>query len=214
MSLSSIDRAFLCALLAFGTMGCGGSPTTLAVETPPKSDSAEKAPPAAIANETPSATEKTEATPNTAFKTVEEPTPSSTPTDPLPATALQPKLTMVDPQEVIGRWRDSFFGTRTLTLNADGTARMELDLDFAGRLLYGKRLDFDMKWTLEGGTITIDVIEGTPAEQAKSAMATWGSRYMYLLDNIETQQIEMRDWDGSMSYTLRRLPDEKPSDSK
>lgn len=131
------------------------------------------------------------------------------------ASTLQPKLMSVDASQLIGKWRDSFFGTRTLTLNADGTARMELDLDFAGRLLYGSRLDFDMRWQLEGATVTIDVIDGTPAKAAKSAMSTFGTRYVYLLDCVEDHTVEMRDDDGSMSHKLKRIPsDPKPAESK
>jgi len=130
-----------------------------------------------------------------------------------PSTTLQAKLEKVDRSQLVGTWRDTFLGTRTLTLNDDGTARMILDLDFAGRLLYGSRLDFNMTWTVEGATITIDILDGKPAKSAKSAMETWGKRYAYLLDCVEDHQIEMRDWDGSANYKLRRLPDEPAEDS-
>jgi hypothetical protein len=118
---------------------------------------------------------------------------------------LKAKLSSVNPDRLVGTWRDKFFGTRTLTLNADGSAKMVLDLDFAGRLMYGNRLEFDMKWSVEGANVMIDIIEGTPAKNAKSAMDTWGSRYEYLLDCVEDDKIEMRDWDGSMNHSLRRL---------
>ena len=128
---------------------------------------------------------------------------------------LKARLTTVDRTQLVGTWKDSFFGARTLTLNADGTARMVLDLDFAGRLMYGSRLDFDMTWSVEGATVSIDIIKGTPVKAAKSLMQTWGSRYEYLLDCVEDRRIEMRDWDGSMNYTLRRISDDKsPADSR
>ena len=91
---------------------------------------------------------------------------------------------------------------------------MILDLDFAGRLMYGKRLDFDMTWSVEGALVTFDILEGSPSKQAQSAMATWGSRYEYLLDCVEDHQIEMRDSDGSMNYRLRRVSDEISARSK
>ena len=122
---------------------------------------------------------------------------------------LRAKLTTVDRTQLVGTWKDSFFGARTLTLNDDGTARMVLDLDFAGRLMYGSRLDFDMTWSVEEATVSIDIIKGTPVKAAKSLMQTWGSRYEYLLDCVEDRRIEMRDWDGSMNYTLRRISDDK-----
>lgn len=124
---------------------------------------------------------------------------------------LQPKLTMVDPARIVGSWRDSFFGTRTLTLNADGTAHMRLDFDFAGRLLYGSRLDFDMKWKLEDGVVTFDIIGGHPAKNANSAIEMWGKKYVYLLDHVEDNKVEMRDGVQATSYTLARLPDDATS---
>jgi hypothetical protein len=127
---------------------------------------------------------------------------------------LKAKLTSVDRSQLVGTWKDSFFGTRTLTLNEDGTARMILDLDFAGRLMYGSRLDFDLTWSVEGATVSITILSGKPAKAANSAMKTWGSRYEYLLDCVEDHRIEMRDWDGSMSYILRRVSDGKDADSK
>ena len=196
-------------LIACSLAGCGTSPTTLAVES--TTSTSRPSPPVEVTANPGAGQEPGTLTENASEPAKPDPAPPET-TQPEAPVALKPRLTKVDPKDLIGRWRDSFFGTRTLTLNADGTARMELDLDFAGRLLYGIRLDFDMKWTLEGGTISIDVIEGKPSKQAKSAMETWGSRYMYLLDNIEDHQIEMRDWDGTSNYTLRRLPDEGPKD--
>lgn len=96
-----------------------------------------------------------------------------------------------------------------MTLNADGTATMVLDLDFAGRLLYGKRLEFDMKWSLENGVVTIDILEGRPAAASKSATGTWGSRYEYLLDRVEEDAVEMRSSDGTMNHTLKRISDDQ-----
>jgi hypothetical protein len=130
------------------------------------------------------------------------------------STELQPSLKHVDPRQLVGTWQDSFFGTRTLTLNADGTAQMTLELDFAGRLLYGRRLDFDMQWSVEAGRVTIDILAGRPAKSAKSAMKTFGSRYVYLLDCVEDKQIEMRDSDGSMNHRLQRVPDDETSEPK
>lgn len=139
-------------------------------------------------------------------------TRQTAPADEVSSTGLQPKLQHVDSRQLVGTWRDSFFGTRTLTLNADGTAQMALELDFAGRLMYGSRLDFDMQWSVEGATVTIDILDGQPAKSAKSAMNTWGSRYVYLLDCVEDKQIEMRDSDGSMNHRLRRVADSETSE--
>lgn len=181
---SRLTRGILIVGWLAALPGCSGS---LAVESPaPTAGKLEQV-------TTPTAQPPADTTP-----AVEEPAESQ------PA-GLQPKLTSVDPAQLVGQWKDTFFGTRTLTLHADGTAQMTLDLDFAGRLMYGKRLEFDMQWSVEGAVVTIDILDGRPAKSAKSAMNTWGNRYVYLLDCVEDHQVEMRDSDGSMNHVLRRV---------
>ena len=186
-----LDRLCQCLfalLAASGLAGCNWS-TTMAVDSP--------------VDATTESVQDSAATP--AAKSPIEQSPTEQPDE---NGRLRAKLTTVDRTQLVGTWKDSFFGARTLTLNDDGTARMVLDLDFAGRLMYGSRLDFDMTWSVEGATVSIDIIKGTPVKAAKSLMKTWGSRYEYLLDCVEDRRIEMRDWDGSMNYTLRRISDD------
>jgi hypothetical protein len=189
--------------------GCNWS-TSLAVETEKTTESKSGTP--ATAAETASPVPSTGNSPVT--KTPDAATSQAVPAEEESSTELQPKLEHVDPRQLVGTWQDSFFGTRTLTLNADGTAQMTLELDFAGRLLYGRRLDFDMQWSVEAGRVTINILAGRPAKSAKSAMNTWGSRYVYLLDCVEDKQIEMRDSDGSMNHRLQRVPDDETSEPK
>ena len=190
-----LDRLCQCLfalLAACGLAGCNWS-TTMAVECPVDATTG-SVPDGGTSPAAPAA---------------QSPTDQPTSDQPDENGRLKAKLTTVDRTQLVGTWKDSFFGARTLTLNADGTARMVLDLDFAGRLMYGSRLDFDMTWSVEGATVSIDIIKGTPVKAAKSLMQTWGSRYEYLLDCVEDHRIEMRDWDGSMNYTLRRISDDK-----
>lgn len=117
---------------------------------------------------------------------------------------LKPKLAHVERARLIGTWKDRFFGTRTLILRDDGTARMILDLDLTASLMYGRHLEFDMQWTLADATVQIEILEGFPEKSAQSLIKTWGTRFEYLLDQVDSDAVEMRDWDGSMSYSLRR----------
>lgn len=213
--LADFRVAILGGMVAAGVgmlSGCNWSPPTLAVELP-NAPTAEVV--VAPVQSEEAASKSEEATPDAAVADV-PPQPAEvvsegdeTSDDGQTRPKFSPKLTNVSASQLIGRWRDSFFGTRTLTLNADGTATMVLDLDFAGRLLYGKRLEFDMKWSLENGVVTIDILEGRPAAASKSATGTWGSRYEYLLDRVEAEAVEMRSSDGAMNHTLKRLADDE-----
>ncbi|MBS0204263.1 MAG: hypothetical protein JSS49_15275 [Planctomycetes bacterium] len=220
------DGGLSMVLLVGSLSGCNWSPTSLAVENPSasrpatvslraddnsttslKSNAAAAQEPSSLTDPSP----KQDTAPSTVFQTANTADTATTTT--ADERVLQPKLSEVDRSQLLGRWQDQFYGKRILTLNDDGTARMELELDFAGRLLYGKRLDFDMKWSLDGARVFIDIVDGKPTRQAKSLMDTWGSRYEYLLDCVENHQVEMRAWDGSTNHVLRRLPDETPVES-
>lgn len=188
----------LVTLLLFMQSGCNWSPPTLALKaetTPGSVTVANKPAPASSVAEIPAVDSPAAVTESG------EPDESVEVTSDVP----QPKLAHVDIKRLIGRWRDSFFGERTLTLNADGTGRMELDLDFAGRLLYGKRLDFEMSWVVKGGVVSIEILDGHPSDVAKSAISAWGKSHKYLLDCVEENQVAMRDSTGKLNYRLTRL---------
>ncbi|MDB5341909.1 MAG: hypothetical protein JWP89_286 [Schlesneria sp.] len=186
-----LQMVTLLPLLVCSLSGCNGSSTTLALDNP--------------ASTKPSVSEATELPIPAADLVSSDEHPEDRPETDSPTAA--PLQTNVDPAQMVGRWQDSFFGKRTLVLNADGTAQMRLDLDFAGSLLYGKQVDFDMKWSLDQGTVTIDILKGKPESAAKSLMDTWGTQHIYLLDLVESERIEMRDKRHLASHTLQRLPE-------
>ena len=113
-----------------------------------------------------------------------------------------------DVQRLVGSWRDSFCGQRTLTLNADGTATMRLELDFAGRLLYGKRLTFDMRWTVNESILTFEILTGSPLDAARSAMKVWGEKFEYRVVQLDDEQLQAWTSDDSTLYKLRRETDD------
>ncbi len=109
-----------------------------------------------------------------------------------------------DAQRLVGSWRDSFCGQRTLTLKADGTATMLLELDFARRLLYGKRLTFEMRWSVNESILTFEILAGTPLDAARSAMKIWGEKFEYRVVQLDDEQLQAWASDDSALYKLRR----------
>ena len=124
--------------------------------------------------------------------------------DPAPA----PVPFTFDVERLIGSWRDSFCGQRTLTLNSDGTATMLLELDFARRLLYGKRLTFDMRWTVNESILTFEILTGSPLDAARSAMKVWGEKFEYRVVQLDGEQLQAWTSDDSTLYKLRRETDD------
>jgi hypothetical protein len=192
-SVTLLQMVTLLPLLGCSMIGCNGSSTTLALDNP-----------ASIKSNASVTTDELAPKPATDLDSSDEQSEKRTETGSPTAAPLQIN---VDPAQLVGHWQDSFFGKRTLVLNADGTAQMRLDLDFAGSLLYGKQVDFDMKWSLDQGIVTIDILKGKPESAAKSLMDTWGTQHVYLLDLVESDRIEMRDKAHLASHTLQRLPE-------
>jgi hypothetical protein len=173
---------------ACGLTGCQGSAPTLSMQNPPAKTHANSSEPHKSEFDIPASV----------APQAEVPAPVSDP-------EWTPLLTKVDPAQLLGSWQDSFFGTRTLTLNADGTARMQLDFDLAASLLYGQQLDLDMKWRLEGAVVKADIITGDPADAATLVMRDWGTHHIFLLDRVEPEIIQMRDPEHTLKHTLRRV---------
>ena len=113
--------------------------------------------------------------------------------------------TPFDCKQLAGCWKDSFCGQRTLTLKSDGSATMLLELDFAGRLLYGKTLEFDMRWSLEGSILSFEILTGRPVDAARSAIKLWGEAFEYRLELVDHERLHGWASDDSILYKLRRV---------
>lgn len=165
--------------------GCGGSPLPLSVAGMPE-------PTTATVNSPRSNFEPIESGDSVAAP-VDASVPDSLPTSPF------------DCKQLAGCWRDGFCGQRTLTLKPDGSATMLLELDFAGRLLYGRTLEFDLNWSLEGSTLSFEILTGRPVDAAKSAMKLWGEAFDYRLELVDNENLHGWASDDSMLYKLRRI---------
>ncbi len=122
-----------------------------------------------------------------------------------PAPEAPPASPAFDVKQLVGCWQDSFYGQRTLTLKPDGTATMFLKLDFAGRLLYGKTLEFDLNWSLDGSTLSFEILTGRPVDAAQSAMKLWGEAFDYRLELVDNESLHGWASDDSTLYKLRRV---------
>ncbi|MEK6257441.1 MAG: hypothetical protein AABP62_02380 [Planctomycetota bacterium] len=117
----------------------------------------------------------------------------------------QPSTTAFDSKQLVGCWRDGFCGQRTLTLKADGSATMLLELDFAGRLLYGKTLEFDMCWSLNDSILSFEISAGRPVDAARSAIKLWGEAFEYRLELVDNERLHGWTSGDTTLYKLRRV---------
>ena len=140
-----------------------------------------------------------------------EPRPEATnfdaasPSVDVPVQDAQPTSPAFTRQQLVGCWRDGFCGQRTLTLKADGSATMLLEFDFAGRLLYGKTLEFDMRWSLNESILSFEILSGRPVDAARSATKLWGEAFEYRLELADGENLHGWTSDDATLYKLRRI---------
>src|SRR5690242_3212967 len=68
-------------------------------------------------------------------------------------------------RKLLGIWQDDYQGKRTMTVNEDGTATMAVELKNPNAILFGPKLRFDMKWSLDGKKFIKKTTGGEPAEK-------------------------------------------------
>ncbi|QDU39312.1 hypothetical protein Mal4_36510 [Maioricimonas rarisocia] len=85
----------------------------------------------------------------------------------------------VTPADIIGTWRLKQQGERVVTMRDDGSALMQVVLDFFGALLYGESMTLELEWTLEDGILTHRVIRGQPEQSVARLIRDYGDARSY-----------------------------------
>lgn len=116
--------------------------------------------------------------------------------DPLSTPVVEESLDDSYRKRIVGSWEMDRDGKRLLTVDADGTAKMDVEIEGSWSFLFGSKLNFDIEWTIEDGHLTMKTIGGEP--QAKVDLLT----SMYGKERV--QQITVLD------DTTLRLPDDEP----
>jgi hypothetical protein len=98
--------------------------------------------------------------------------------------------------QMVGTWTCNVFGTQKLTNHSDGTATLDVTLNRLGALRYGKSLQLDLEWTVEGGVLRHTVVGGSPPEKVARLVRDWGK-------TLEYEIVEVTD-----EHMLLEKPDE------
>src|SRR5689334_2211008 len=77
---------------------------------------------------------------------------------------------------VVGSWEDDYQGHRTMTIRADGSATMVVQLRGWKAALYASQLRFDMVWSIQGGRLAKRTTGGDPPGKVKTILKMMGDR--------------------------------------
>jgi hypothetical protein len=115
---------------------------------------------------------------------------------------------------IIGTWEDHYQGKRTMTVRADGTATMIVELSGAKAVLYASRLRFDMVWSLDQGRLKKRTVGGEPAGRVKLILNLMGNQVNEPILELTDERLVLLDENGRTRYEWKRVrvsPEKAPS---
>lgn len=138
-----------------------------------------------------------------------------------PSDAVPPaKIQDVEPLEteeartvrkLLGVWHDEYQGKRTMTLNADGSGTMLVELSGAQAFLFASKLRFDMRWSLAEKVLTKKTVGGEPADKVNLILNTMGNTAADTLLDLTDDRLTLLDKNGTTKYEWKRVMKDKTS---
>ena len=116
---------------------------------------------------------------------------------------------------IVGSWKQDFYGERTLTVKADGTASMTILPSGVFALGFGPKIDLTMFWSVKDGHLDYGVNGGTPADKVKLAASTWGDHWVEKIIELNDTKLDLLSVDGSSHSIWERVTsDGDPTEEK
>lgn len=108
-------------------------------------------------------------------------------------------------RKLLGSWQDHYQGKRTMTLNADGTGTMLVELTGLQATLFAPKLRFDMTWALAKKVLTMKTIGGEPADKVNLILNTMGNSAADTILELTDDRLLLLDANGKTRYDWRRV---------
>lgn len=105
----------------------------------------------------------------------------------------------------VGTWRDYYQGRRTLTLRADGTATMVVELSGIKARLFTPRLVLDIAWSIEDGKMHRRTVGGRPADKVAFVNQRAGVAVAEPIVSLDGRRMVLLDQNGSQRYNWQRV---------
>ena len=98
--------------------------------------------------------------------------------------------------ELAGQWESTVFGHQTLTTRPDGTATISMTLSPFAIPIYGRKINLDLEWTLNGQYLTQRIVGGSPERSVKKLIQKYGDTHEYLLVEHDANHLLVRETTG------------------
>ncbi len=107
----------------------------------------------------------------------------------------------------LGSWEQERFGHRSLTILPEGKAKMVIEPSGAWTFAFGRRLEAQMYWAINGNRIVYGMTSGTPPQKYALAVKTWGDHWNEEITLLTESDLIITSDDGTVSYWKRSQPE-------
>lgn len=113
-------------------------------------------------------------------------------------------------KSMLGTWEDDYKGHRTLTLNADGTGMMVVELDGFAATLFAKTLTFREEWIVADGKVTMKATGGEPAGKVRLVLSLHGDSSTQRIVEVTQDRMILVEEPSETRFEWRRVRDTEP----
>jgi len=106
---------------------------------------------------------------------------------------------------LVGKWETERSGHREMTVRADGTATMVVRLDGVNAMLFGKKLTFWLKWSIQDGKLAFETTGGEPASRIKVITVMYGTNRVQRIRSLTKIRLLLIDEEGDPDHDYRRV---------
>ncbi len=92
-----------------------------------------------------------------------------------------------------GTWESSAFGRQILTMRPDGTGTIAMTLTPFAVPIYGRKVNLDLQWTLNGKFLTQQIVGGSPERSVEKLIRKYGATREYLVVEHDADSLLVRD---------------------
>ena len=105
-----------------------------------------------------------------------------------------------------GTWTREAYGTRTLTISADGTASLTIEPSAFYAVVFGARIDATIQWELQDGFLDYRITSAVPEEKFELARKTWGDHWHEKIKTLNETTLTLLGEDDQ-EYVWTRMED-------
>jgi hypothetical protein len=106
---------------------------------------------------------------------------------------------------MLGTWEDDYKGHRTLTLDADGTGTMVVELDGLSATLFAKKLTFQEEWSVSDGKVTMKATGGEPAGKVRLVLSFHGDTSIQRIVEVTEERMVLVEEPSETRFEWRRV---------